>query len=72
MLTFAAAAAKDEPSENRNVEPRLDGFVAVGALGAGKYRETARKSIDEDVEKAAEGETEDEGADSDKSQIVRN
>lgn len=61
---LAAAAAQQEPAQDRNILPTGEDVVAAAAVGAG--RDDAlflRKTLKDDVEEAAEGEAEQRGED---------
>ena len=56
MAAGAAAAAEENPTEERNVFPPRQDVFAVAAVGAGRDDAFAlRKAREEDVEEAAEG-----------------
>jgi len=66
LATVAAAAAEDDPAEDRDVVECADGRAAAGTARAWEDDGfVAGQAGDADVEEAAEGEAEEDGEDGD-------
>lgn len=60
-MALAAASAKDKPAQDGDVFPPGEGVIAVTAVRARGYETFfLRKADEEDVQEAAEGESEQE------------